>query len=232
MKDKRCFVIPLAALAIILFAHAATAQFRFEVFGAGTKPLTKDFEITYPQSDTPKPGKQTFSWGARGGARLGYDVRKGHWGQDFEYSYGENASRISTSTGVLALRVKTHRFSYNALWYPGGLNPTGKLFPYLTAGVGGFYSVLPQATINEALDPSRAGLGQLHSENVFAFNAGAGVRIRINRIYGFRFEVRDTMSRAIRYGLPQSSSDPKATVFPVGGVFHQLDVSVSFIYYF
>ena len=40
------------------------------------------------------------------------------------------------------------------------------------------------------------------------------------------------MSRAVRYGLPQESSDPNATVFPVGGIFHQLEIAFAFVYYF
>jgi hypothetical protein len=233
MKNNRSFLIPLTAFAILLFAHVAHSQYRFDVFGAATKPLDKDFEITSPQSTVPMKGTQSFSLGGRGGVRLGYDG-KGHWGQDFEYSYGSNASKITNKSngGQFALKIRTHRFSYNAIWYPAGLSPNKKVFPYLTAGVGGIFFTLPQSTINEALDPGRAGLGQLRSENVVAFNTGAGVRIRINRVYGLRFEVRDTMSRAVRYGLPKSSSDPTATVFPIGGVFHQLDFSISFVYYF
>jgi hypothetical protein len=123
-------------------------------------------------------------------------------------------------------------FSYNALWYPAGASDAKKkkgAFPYLTAGVGGAFHSLAQKTVNQGLE---SGLGTLRTENVFAFNAGGGVRVRINSVWGIRIDARDYMSRAVRYGLPKTSSDPSATVFPVGGVFHQIEISFAFVYYF
>ena len=104
--------------------------------------------------------------------------------------------------------------------------------PFVTAGVGAAFYRIPQKTVNQALDPSRAGLGKLRNQNAFSFNAGAGVAVRINSVWGVRFDVRDYMSRAVRYGLPKSSTDPSATVFPVGGIFHQIEVAIAFVYYF
>lgn len=235
MKRIAGFLISLTVFVILAGPGFAQPQTRLEFYGAVTLPMEKDFEITAPQSSAPLRGTQEFSAGGRGGVRLGTDG-KGHWGQDFIYSYGSNASRIinrSTNT-QFSFSSRTHHFAYNALWYPGGTGhgKTSGAFPYLTAGVGGVFHNLSQNAISEALDPNRAGLGKLRNENVFAFNAGGGIRFRINGIYGFRVDVRDYMSRAVRYGLPQASSDPRATVFPVGGIFHQLEVSFAFVYYF
>lgn len=166
-----------------------------------------------------------------GGVRLGADGM-GHWGQDLCYSYGTNPSKIVTSLGSFGFTSRTHQFSYNALWYPRKVTAKGRVFPYLTAGAGGTFYQLSQSTMNQALDPNRGGLGTLHNENVFSFNAGGGVSIRINSVYGFRIDVRDTMSRAVRYGLPKASSDPSAIVFPLSGIFHQIEASFAFIYYF
>jgi hypothetical protein len=235
MKKTAGFLIPLAVFMTFAMPGFAQTQSRIEFYGAVTMPQDKDFEITAPQSSVPLRGTQEFSAGGRGGVRLGTDG-KGRWGQDFIYSYGSNSSRIvnrSTNT-QFSFTSRTHQFAYNALWYPGGTGrgKTSGAFPYLTAGVGGTFHNLSQSTINEALDPNRAGLGKLRNENVLAVNAGGGIRFRINRVYGFRVDVRDYMSRAVRYGLDQTSSDPRATVFPVGGIFHQLEISFAFVYYF
>lgn len=235
MRKLASFCIPLALTIAFVMPCFAQTQYRLEFFGAGSKPFDKGFEITVPQSQVPMKGEQKFKWGARGGVRLGADFQK-HWGQDFVYSYGTNPSDIVnyTTNANFAMTARTHQLSYNILWYPGNLGPVGKkgIFPYLSAGAGGTLYTLSQTTVNEALDPNRAGLGQLHNENVFAFNVGAGARFRINSVYGFRVDVRDYMSRAVRYGLPQESSDPKATVFPIGGICHTLEISFGFVYYF
>ncbi len=233
MRKTARFSAMLATMLLIVVPAVAQNQYRFEVLGGVNFPMDKDFQISFPQSSVPLNGTHEFSAGGRGGVRLGVDGR-GHWGQDFDYSYGTNASKIvNHSTGAdFAFTNRTHQLSYNALWYPGGLNPKGKAFPYLTAGVGGTFYTLSQTTVNEALDPNRAGLGKLRNENIFAFNAGTGVRFRVNSVYGFRVDFRDYMTRAVRYQLPKASNDPQATVFPIGGIFHQYMLSFSFVYYF
>jgi hypothetical protein len=235
MKKVALFFAPLAVLLIVALPSYAETQYRFEVFGAGTIPVKKHFEISAPQSSVPLSGEQQFSFGARGGVRLGTDG-KGRWGQDFIYSFGTNATKIvnQTNGSQFSFTSRVHQFSYNVLWYPhgSGLDKKSGAFPYVTGGVGGSFHVLSQAAINQALDPSRAGLGQLHNENVFDFNAGGGVRVKLNPRYGVRVDARDFMSRAVRYGLPQSSSDPTATVFPISGVFHRIEASVGFVIYF
>ncbi len=234
MKTLARFLIPLTALLIISVPASATEyRYRFEVFGAANKPVNKNFEITVPQSTVPLQATQEFSVGARGGVRFGADTG-GHWGQDFMYSYGTNATRIvNHSTGyTFGFTSATHQFSINALWYMRSLRKTRRMYPFLTAGVGGTFFNVSQQTMNEALDPNRAGLGTIRNENVFAFNAGGGVRFRINSVWGLRIDFRDYMSRAARYGLPQSSPDPNATVFPINGVLHQLELSFAFVYYF
>lgn len=226
--------IYVAVLALILtsatFASAAEWKYRFEVFGAGSFPQGKDFEIPVPQSSTLVKGQHKWSNGLRGGIRFGSDT--GHWGQDIIYSYGANATRIVTPGGDFAIRNRVQQICINAIWYPGAVGADRKATPYVTAGIGGTVYSLPQSVVNQALDPAVAGLGKLREEKVFAFNAGGGVNVRVNNVWGIRVDVRDYMTRAPRYGLPKTSDNPAATVFPVGGVFHQLELSIGFVYYF
>jgi len=232
MTKTARFFIPLA---VLLAASTAAAQtkYRFELFAAAGMPQDNKFEISTPQSSTPMKGTHEYSIGARGGVRFGADMWR-HWGQDFDYSYGGNATKIVNhfNGGSFGFNTHSHQFSYNLLWYPRVLDPKSKVFPYLTAGVGGTFYRLRQATINEALDPARAGLGKLSNESIFAFNAGGGVRFRINDLYGFRVDVRDYLSDPPRFGLPERSDNPSAVVFPVTGIFHHMQISFGFVYYF
>jgi hypothetical protein len=232
MKTMPRFLIPLAALFLVSAPALAEVQYRFEFFGAANIPMNKDFEITVPQSTVPLFGTYEFSAGARGGVRFGAD-NGGHWGQDIIYSYGANAARINVAENgaPFAFTARTHQVSLNALWYPCGLRKS-MVSPFLTAGIGGTFYGVSQTAKNEALDPNRAGLGKIRSDNTYAFNTGGGVRIRLNRRYGVRVDVRDYMSKTPRYGLPESSGDPNAVVFPAGGIFHQFEISFAFAYCF
>jgi opacity protein-like surface antigen len=227
------FFATLATLLLFGVPLMAQNDVRLELFGGVNFPKEKDFEISAPQSSVPLKGTHEFSAGGRGGLRIGVDG-KGHWGQDIDYSYGANATKIvnHTTGGQFAFTSRTHQISLNGLWYPGGVGPKKKALPYLTVGVGATFYTLTQTIVNEALDPNRAGLGKLRNENIFAFNAGGGIRFKVNDLYGFRIDVKDYMTRAVRYQLPKSSSDPSATVFPIGGIFHQYMISFSFVYYY
>jgi opacity protein-like surface antigen len=230
MKRTACFVLPLATLLLLAAPLSAQIQYRLDLYGAGNIPLDKDFTITLPQSTTPLDGTHEFSPGFRGGIRVGADGR-GHLGQDLDYSYGTIPSKIVVpSNGEFSITNRTHQFSYNVLWYPGGAQDSKKsVFPYLTVGVGAVIFQVSKSAKDDALE---AGLGTLHDHTTFAFNAGGGVRFRVNNIYGFSVDARDVMSHPVRYGIPAESSDPSAFVFPVTGTFHQFQLSVAFNYYF
>jgi len=235
MKKTTGFFIPLAVLLATATPGFAELRYRLEFYGAVTIPKEKTFTITAPQSTVPLSASQKFSVGARGGLRVGTDG-KGHWGQDFIYSYGTNPTKIvnQSNNTQFTFTSRVHQFSYNALWFPArsGLDKKSGAFPYLTAGIGGAFHVLSQATVNEALDPNRGGLGKLHNENVLDVNFGGGILFRMGGRLGIRVDARDYMSRAVRYGLPKESSDPQATVFPIGGVFHRIEASVALVVYF
>jgi hypothetical protein len=232
MKKVACFYTPLAMLLFLAapaFAQKDT-QYRFELFGAGNVPISKDFIIGLPQFSPPLEGTHRYSAGARAGVRFGADFKK-HWGEDIIYSYGFNATKIVNSTGgaEFPFNVWSHQIAFNALWYPGGLDGKKKAFPYLTAGGGGTFFVISPETAHKGM---AEGLGEMRSENVFAFNAGGGVRMRLSKHAGLRIEARDYMSRPPRFGMPEKSSDPYALVFPASGVFHQVEASFAFVYYF
>jgi opacity protein-like surface antigen len=230
IKSLRILIPSLAIVfSIVLPLHAQNKErkYRFEFFGGVNVPMDKNYEIGPPQSDGIIQAKHEFSPGGQGGVRFGIDGAR-YWGQDYAYSYGSNAGRLATSTGNISFPTRFHQASSNLLFYPWGLDRRSA-FPYVTAGLGATFVIVSQDTITEAIN---AGIGPLKSETIFAFNAGAGVRFRLSERVGLRLDGRDYMSRALRYGIPQSSQDPFETVLPVGGSFHQFSGTVAVVIHF
>lgn len=215
------------ALIVPSYAQGQGKKYRFEIFGGVNTPLDKNYKIGPPQSDTIIQGKHEFSSGGQAGVRFGIDGAR-YWGMDYAYSYGSNAGKLTTSAGNFSFPTRFHQASSNLLFYPWSLERR-QFFPYVTAGMGATFVIVSQDAITEAI---HAGMGPLKSETIFAFNAGAGVRIRLNERAGLRLDWRDYMSRALRYGIPQSSENPFDIVLPSGGVLHQFAGTVGFVVHF
>ena len=234
MRKSFQIAIPCLAMLIALIFPAAgqaseEGNYRLEFFVGVNVPIEKHFEIGAPQSDVIIRGTQDFSPGGQGGVRIGYDGAR-FWGMDYAYSYGINATKLSTQFGSFSFRNQFHQASSNVLFYPWSLDHK-HVFPYLTAGMGATFVVLNQKTINEALT-SPFSIGPLKSETVFAFNAGVGVRFRLSRRIGIRLDERDYISQPLRYGLPKSSPNPNAPVLPASGIFQQLAGTASLVIHF
>jgi opacity protein-like surface antigen len=228
MRRYVLLVVIFVSLCILAASAHAQTYYRFELYGSANIPRDKGFEISMPQSTTPLKGEFHMSPGVRGGVRFGVDGSH-HWGQDITYSYGINAAKIRViQNGEFAFTSRTHQFAYNAIFYPAGV-ARSKTIPYITAGAGGTIFTLSQKGINEAF---AEGLGTLKNHVSFVFNVGGGMRIQLDDHVGIRFDVRDWMSHPPRYGIPESSADPQTFVFPVNGVYHQIEISVAFVYCF
>jgi len=230
---KKLRVLMLLAVVIGLAIPGLAAdekKYRFEFFGGVSYPISKNFTVSYPQADQPFEGKQDWSIGPRGGVRMGIEGAR-HWGQDYTFSYGTNATDIRANDASFSFTNHFYEATTNVLYYPKSFVGRKTNF-FLTAGLGAMWVNINRDAVNEAINPGGAGIGEIRNEVKFSFNAGAGVRIRLNERFGIRFDVRDYMSPAIRYGLPESSSDPNAIVFPVENTQHQLFGSVSLVIHF
>jgi hypothetical protein len=220
------FVIPLLVWSGTLLAEE---KYRVEFFGGIGMPVDKNFEIGYPQSNVTITGKQGFKAGPQGGMRLGIDGAR-RWGQDYSYSYGSNTTKLSTAYGSYSFKTQFHQASSSVLFYPCGLKRRA-LFPYLSAGLGATFVVVGQNVVTQSLNPLTVGL-PLKSETNFAFHAGGGVRLRINKRIGIRFDIKDYMSRGLRFGLQKESDNPNQSVLPVNSVFHQLSGTAGLVVHF
>ncbi len=231
MKMTARIVALVVVVALVMpLSYAKEKKYRFELFAGGNFPGTKNFTISYPQTASPLKGSQEFSPGFQGGARIGIDTHK-YWGMDYVYSFGINTGKIVTPYGQFSFNNRFHQAHADVLFYPWSLDRK-QFYPYLIAGVGATFANTTQNAIEEALDPARAGIGPLTNEIFFAFNAGAGARVRLSERYGIRFDVRDYMSKPVRYGIPKTSNDPNAAVLPTSGVFHQLAATFALVIHF
>jgi hypothetical protein len=221
----------------LILSNNAFAQLKdhieLNVFGAGSLYSGNKYEIGYPQSLTPIPGEIKLDQAARFGARLGVYTR-GHWGQEFFYSFENNSVRIANggaSPSVTDFRVRVHNYGVNALYY--FMETESNVFqPFASAGLGGTAYQIRQESLVSLRDPARGNLPDVNNSNELAFNYGFGFKTRSDGWFGVRMDVRDFVARTPSFGLVRQSIEPTATVLPATGVFHNVELSLGFTFYF
>src|ERR1043166_5144325 len=139
---KRLMTVTVVLATWLCLSHAAFAQLtdnvEINVFGAGSWYSTKNFQISSPPSVTPISGEYKFDRARRGGVRVGVYTR-GHWSQEFFYSYEPNKIHINRQTAPvssIALKTQNHSYGISALYYLND-NESQTFRPFLSIGVGG-----------------------------------------------------------------------------------------------
>lgn len=220
-----------------MLSSAAYAQLRqdleLNLFGAYSLHSKKSFEISFPQSATPIQGQFKLDDAIRGGLRVNVYTR-GHWGEEFLYSYEPNTahfSRRTTPPGSLDLDIRVHNIAINALYYLSD-DETRRIRPFLSIGIGTtIYKPTAEARAI-AGDPLRGNVQDLDTAHELTMNYGAGFKTKLASWIGFRMDVRGFLGRNPSFGLARQSSDPNATVFPAGGAIHNSETSAGFVFYF
>jgi hypothetical protein len=64
-----------------------------------------------------------------------------------------------------------------------------------------------------------------------AFNFGAGVEAPLTQQFGLRFDLRDHLSSLPKYGVPQTSSAPGASFYPVDGRAQNIELTIGVVFY-
>jgi opacity protein-like surface antigen len=220
-----------------LLSNNAFAQLKdnleLNVFGAGSMYSKNNFEIGFPQSASPIPGNLKFDAAARFGVRLGVYTR-GHWGEEFFYSFEQNSAQISrggATTASIDLPIRVSNYGINALYYLQETE-THTLQPFLSAGIGGTLYQLKPGTALFARDPARGNIPDIDNSNELAFNFGFGIKTRSTNWLGVRLDFRDYIGRSPSFGLARSSNDPTATVLPATGVINNGELSLGLVFYF
>jgi hypothetical protein len=232
--------------ALVVLPNVARAQLsdnlELNLFGGGSFYANKTFEvgsqmansiIGSPQATPPLEGAFRFNKAIRGGVRVGVYTR-GHWSEEFFYSYEPSTARItrrSPPTSSINLGVGIHNYGITAIYYLNE-NESRAVRPFLSVGVGGTVYRLSSAARSFAQDPLQGNLPGINNSNELALNYGIGVKTRASNWLGFRADVRGFLVHAPRFGLPSQSTDPNVTVFPVGGAIQNGEASAGVIFYF
>jgi hypothetical protein len=221
----------------LCFSSAAFAQLKdnieINVFGGGGWYSSKDFEIGFPQSATPITGKFKLDPAWRGGVRLGVFTR-GHWSQEFFYSYERNNAqfnRLTPPTSSLDLPIQVHNYGVTALYYLDE-NESNAVRPFLSIGVGGTVYRLSREAKFIATNPLEANIPDVNNSSELTMNYGFGLKTRTSGWLGFRADVRGYLGRPPSFGLARQSNDPNATVFPITGAMNNAEVSAGLVFYF
>ncbi|HYR88376.1 MAG TPA: outer membrane beta-barrel protein [Terriglobia bacterium] len=236
MKHRLTTLI-LASVSLLTFSNAAFAQlkenFALNFFWAGSAYSSKEYQISFPQSITPVDGKFRLDTAWRGGVRANVFDR-GHWGQEFFYSFEPNTAhfiRRTTPQSSLDLRIQVHNLGANALYYFGE-DETRPVRAFATIGLGMTIYKLTTEAEQFVRDPRRGNVPDMDSSRELAMNYGVGLKARMGSYIGFRTDLRGFVGRNPSFGLARQSTNPNATVFPAAGAINNGEVSAGLIFYF
>jgi hypothetical protein len=229
-----CVIVTTMGLCLWLSIAAFAQENRYDlnVFGSGSWDSPKRYQIGSPQSVTPVSGEFRLDAGWRAGIRFGVYTR-GHWSEELFYSYEPNNAHIirwTPPSNSTVLPIQVHNYGVTALYYFND-DESRTVRPFVSVGVGGtLYRLTPEA-IAVAADPLRGNIPNIKSSNEVALHYGFGVKTRFSNWLGFRGDVRGFLAKTPSFGLPQTSNDPSATVFPASGPLHNVEVSSGLIFY-
>ena len=140
--------------------------------------------------------------GVRVGARLGLNSGS-LTGHELSYAFERHDIEIASAAES---RARTQQFFYNFVLHV--MPRSSRVRPFVTAGLG--YT---------SFSPGDGGIFQDASgENKFGYNYGGGLKVKLSRMFGLRFDVRDHVT-----GKPNFLDLPA-----VEGRLHSLEYSAGF----
>ncbi len=224
--------IALSLMCSTVASAQVSQDLELNVFAAFSGHTKNGYVIGAPQSLTPVEGSFSLDQVIRSGMRANVYTR-GHWGQEFYYSFEQSdvhIARITNPKARVDLPIQIHNLGINALYYFSD-DEQRRTRPFVSAGLGAMiYRPTPEAK-QIALDPFGANLGDFDQSNELTFNYGAGVKTRVTSRFGLRLDVRGFLNRNPSFGFPRRSDDPNAVILPTEGAIHSIEASVGIILY-
>jgi hypothetical protein len=165
---------------LIMAASGALWAQSEEVWLSGGATIIGNGDIGSPIPGGPASDVQLGS-GFRVGVRLDYNTA-GHVGHEFQYGY--NRTNFTDNTGTIlpaagSAGMANHQFGYNVLYYTRATREEAKVRGFFTVGFHISDYVLPQSAGIPGSSVKPGG------------NVGAGLKIRLSPLFGFRFDVRE-----------------------------------------
>jgi len=166
----------------LIFPAIACAQSGEFWIGAGGSILANpDIGTTAPDG---VPSDVQLAHGFRINFRYAFNS-SGHFGHELQYAYNrtsftDNQGDILGDVGGAGTAI--HQFGYNLLYYVHETKENMKVRPFVTAGFHLSDFVLPGSGVLQGSSVKPGG------------NLGAGVKVRLSPLFGFRFDVREYMT--------------------------------------
>src|SRR5438093_3163597 len=190
--NRRLKDLIVTFVCLLAFSSVAHAQLKDNIevnlFGGGSIYSRKKFEIGFPQSAIPIQETFKLSRAVRGGLRVGVFDR-GHWSQEFFYSYEPNTAhffRVSAPSTSVDLRLRVHNYGFTGLYY-FQYNESQSLRPFVSICVGGTLYRLTQEAESIARDSLRGNFPGIKNSHLIALSYGICWRVRQSSSWiGFR----------------------------------------------
>jgi outer membrane protein W len=217
-------------------ALAGAQEFRnieFNPFVTASAHTKSDYQIGFPQSITPIQEQFKLNNTIGGGVRFNVNTTR-HWGEELFFSYEPSKAHFARQTPPTldqSYSIRIYNFGVNAMYYLNEEEGT-KTRPFLSVGLGGTVDQPTGLAKQIANDPLQGNLPGFETAAELALNYGVGFKRRLSDDFGFRLDVRGFLSRNPTFGLPRSSADPNAVVFPAFGAINTLEISAGVIFKF
>jgi opacity protein-like surface antigen len=204
-KMKSTLPVLLIAFSCSLWAQSG------ELWFSGGASILSNAHLGTPDSSG-DPSDVQLSNSFRAGIRYAFNSG-GPFGHEIQYAY--NRTNITDQTGSLLAGGKDgmaiHQAGYNLLYYLRNAKEDSKIRPFVTAGIHVSDFVLPGAATTQGSSPK------------VGFNYGAGVKIKLSTLFGFRFDVRGYETAKPSWG---------GLLLKQGGLMHQVEASAGLGIYF
>jgi hypothetical protein len=172
-----------------------------------------------------------FANGGRGKARFTLDLTK-HFSLEGVYGFGTSNLQVTNTTNTpqtAGYGVREHEIQFNALQFFTGSG--SHLRPFLTTGLGDAHFTPTSAAITAASSQFLDASAKIGATNQVSVTVGGGIEARSRGRLGLRFDVVDHISAVPNFGLPQTSSGPGGTFYPVSGIVHNIQVEAGIVLY-
>jgi hypothetical protein len=216
------------ALFVAVVAIAASAQMpmnlRVGTFGTGSIMMAdRDFSIGTSNFRT------EFLNGGSYGFRGVIDLTD-NWSIEGSYSYGNNNLRVHDTDGSTAevrnYGVRKHGWNANALRFLNGSDSRVRLF--VDGGLGlSRFSPTELAQVAAAFEFIETG-ALIAPDNKVNFNVGGGLEAKATDRIGIRFDVKDHIAGAPRFGVPETGS---GDIYPIDGMTHNISAGIGLMWY-
>jgi hypothetical protein len=203
---KKCLPVLILVASSTLWAQSGTLWF------SGGASILANGNI-----GSPFPDGQTSDVQLGNGFRLGFRFdfnSAGRIGHEIQYGYNrtnfvDNTGKILPDAGSAGTAI--HQGGYNLLYYLRARKEESKVRPFATAGFHFSDFVLPGSGGPQGGSVRPGG------------NLGAGAKVRISPLFGFRVDVREYIT-----GKP----DWNGLLYKGGGPLYQTEISAGFGVYF